>query len=55
MSIHLATEGSSKPWDSRKQLRSPCYTTQWAVKPSKCSLPNCNARLGSLHRLVLKN
>ncbi len=28
--LHLAAEGSSKPWDSRLQLRSPCYTTQWS-------------------------
>ncbi|MDR3503453.1 MAG: Y-family DNA polymerase [Legionella sp.] len=28
--LHLAAEGSSKPWDSRIQLRSPCYTTRWS-------------------------
>lgn len=28
--LHLAAEGSSKPWDSRVQMRSPCYTTRWS-------------------------
>lgn len=28
--LHLAAEGSSKPWDSRLQMCSPCYTTRWS-------------------------
>jgi DNA polymerase V len=31
--LHLAAEGSSKPWDSRLQKRSPCYTTRWVELP----------------------
>lgn len=31
--LRLAAEGSSKPWDSRLQMRSPCYTTCWSELP----------------------
>uniref|UniRef100_UPI001056259F DUF4113 domain-containing protein n=1 Tax=Legionella nautarum TaxID=45070 RepID=UPI001056259F len=31
--IHLASEGASKPWAMRAELKSPAYTTQWTDLP----------------------
>jgi len=31
--IRLAAEGHSKPWDMRRQLKSPAYTTRWSDLP----------------------
>lgn len=31
--VKLAAEGCSKPWAMRRELKSPCYTTQWADLP----------------------
>lgn len=28
--LYLAAAGSSRPWDARLQMRSPCYTTHWS-------------------------
>ncbi len=31
--IRLAAEGYSKPWDMRRELKSPAYTTRWSEVP----------------------
>lgn len=31
--IKLAAEGYSKPWATRSEMRSPCYTTNWSQLP----------------------
>lgn len=31
--IRLAAEGYSKPWDMRRELKSPAYTTRWSDVP----------------------
>lgn len=31
--IRLASEGYSKPWAMRSQMKSPCYTTRWSELP----------------------
>ncbi len=32
--LRLAAEGNSKPWSSRMQRCSPCYTTRWSELPT---------------------
>lgn len=31
--LRLAAEGNSKPWNSRMEMCSPCYTTRWSELP----------------------
>ena len=31
--IQLAAQGLIRPWESRSQMRSPCYTTRWSDLP----------------------